>query len=89
MRIFKDVVQPETIRSVLQQTTCDLCKVDIETTIGNWERCDITVERIKGDTFPESGAYTTTSFDLCSKCFDRLTTWMESQGATPTVKEFF
>lgn len=72
------------------KVTCDLCGVDIDAEVGDWERDDVTIERVSGDTFPDGGATEMRAFDVCGKCFaEKLEPWFLTFGAKPRITDTY
>lgn len=81
---------PEHTKDALDFTSCDLCgkNMNIHQWGNKFNVDEVTIERRLGNSWPECGNTTTTSFDVCGKCFvEKVIPWMESQGAQPTVTE--
>ena len=84
--------KPERTVSVECGVICDICKKE-SSKFGGWtfdnfgvEECTVNMRR--GSNYPEGSCVTTTSFDICSDCFeDKLIPWLESHGATARKEE--
>ena len=86
MKTYEDKTIPESTKSVLVKTTCDICLCEIKDK--TFIRNDVEISHEHGDVFPEGG-YTDTDFvDLCGKCFqEKLIPWLISQGCKIQTKE--
>jgi hypothetical protein len=81
---------PEHIKEALDFTSCDLCgeKMNTYKFEQEFNVNEATIEHRIGNTWPDCGNTTTTSFDVCGKCFvGKVIPWMEAQGAKPEVTE--
>ena len=89
MKHMKTVVIPESTRDVVDFVTCDLCKNKIDDNYSNYSAEETEVRHKRGAAYPEGGNGTETTFDICGQCFDeKLTPWMEANGATPATREW-
>lgn len=88
MKHYKEVLVPEEVRSVRSHTTCDLCRETMAMPNG-YRQEDIDVRARVGTCYPDGGDGTTTSFDVCFKCWEsKLLPWMLTQGAVVTIEEW-
>lgn len=90
MRHYETVIVPEKQEKKLVKTTCDLCG-EVEGK-GKWRsssydvdetEIEITVRQRDGYSYPEGGAGTEFSVDMCPNCFKtKLIPWLQSQGCS-------
>ncbi len=89
MKHFKEIVrpaQPAYTEQIEENVTCDFCKKDIKTSF--YDINEVTIEHREGDSYPSGGTTTTTSVDMCGKCFkEKLIPWIKSQGAELQIKD--
>jgi hypothetical protein len=87
MRYMRVEKVPATTRQVVDRVTCDLCGDVIRKKMYSAE--EVKVNHRIGNSYPEGGSGTDTSFDICGKCFDeRLVPWLQSQGANPRIEDW-
>jgi hypothetical protein len=89
MKHYKEETVPQHTTEVLDQTTCDLCNVDVGAELDTWEVDEVTVSRKAGCSYPDGGNGDTISVDLCGQCFnEKLLPFLKSEGATVTETEY-
>lgn len=79
---YKDVVVPAFTRQQAMDLACDMCGEQSPTgpsgaADGNWTNSSyefdrITIQRSEGTSFPEGGSRTTTSYDCCPTCWQKI-----------------
>lgn len=92
---FEERVIPQRTESVRVEMACDMCGVKAERPgAGEWfapSSYDVSTVRIEcreGSAYPGGSNTTTTSFDICPKCFhEKLTHFFAAFGAQPKVQE--
>lgn len=88
MKIIIVPAQPETTKTVVDKTACDLCGADVSLDEKWYETNSVQIERATGHNGPYGGSTRTELYDLCANCCDtKLMPWLASQGAKPTVTE--
>jgi hypothetical protein len=95
MKEYKDVIETEVVTKLVK-TTCDICGL-VKKHPDVWEGADgaidsTTIKMERGyhyrDSYPEQGSKETTSFDICSACFEtELIPWMAKWEAKPQIEE--
>lgn len=79
MKKTKKETVPATTRDVIVSTVCDFCGEKIETI--DYDVNEVLIQHKKGESYPDCGAITQTSVDMCGMCFDeKLMPWLKSQG---------
>lgn len=71
---------------VLVKTECDICGIAISNRMHDFD--EVTIERKVGYSYPDGGAHTVHSFDLCGSCFSsKLEPFLLTFGAAPDIEE--
>lgn len=87
MKHMKTVQVPASEREVVDKTTCDICKAEINPSPTNAE--EVEVKHRSGYSCPDGGNGYDTEFDLCGKCFDsKLIPLLAVLGAEPRQTEW-
>jgi hypothetical protein len=97
VRVYREVIVPQTTKQELAELTCDVCArvAPYPRDSDPWNKDadqyhvgDVRVRMTTGSRFPDSADETTLSFDVCTTCFtDKLIPWFATFGATPSRKE--
>lgn len=87
MEHYKTEVVPETTKKVLESTTCDICKKDVEET--EFERDEVEITRnITEMSYPECGNGVKTTVDMCGGCFqEKFLPWLWGESGGAEIKE--
>lgn len=94
-KTYRQVIVPETIKTVVDKTLCDLCGRESEGVRDNWlnDNYDFEETSIKlstGYRYHDDGERTTKEYHICPTCFnEKLIPWMKSQGAEYTETESY
>ena len=90
MMHYKEVIVPalqESVKQVLDKTTCDLCEKAV--TKEKYSEEGVTIEFKTGEVYPEGGVGEIVSVDMCPDCFKtKLVPWLEEQGCEPTIADW-
>lgn len=88
MQHKETITIPARAEARVVKTTCDLCRSELERA-GRFETRETRIEMRRGANYgPEGGNTTTTTFDICCKCFnERLVFWFGANGVQPRVEE--
>lgn len=87
MKHFKTVEFPARTSSILEKTTCDICRGEIAPEYGDADL--VSVLHRTGCSYPDGGSGEEVSFDICGDCFDlKLVPWLREQGADPQSRDW-